>query len=144
MLRGADKTLRQIVFHTDVRSRKWTELESNPQFAAHFYDPAAKLQLRLDCIAKLDWNNETSRLAWERSRPMSRECYRQKLAPRLPMHDPREAGQDWLPAGDAFRNFAVITGRVVLVDWLYLAAAGHRRAIFDWRSGDLHQTWVAP
>ncbi len=144
VLRSFDRTLRTLSFHTDMRSRKFAEFKAAPHFAAHFYDPRAKIQIRLDCRATLNAGDGVSRHAWTRAQPMSRECYGQPVPPGSPIGTPEEVGENWLGDDGAYANFAVVTGAILALEWLYLAAGGHRRALFDWRSGSLQQTWIAP
>jgi pyridoxine/pyridoxamine 5'-phosphate oxidase len=144
VLRSFDRAKRTLSFHCDARTRKFAELKRSPRFAAHFYDAGAKLQLRLDCEAALHSNDTVSEQAWAVSQPMSRECYRQAAAPGSALDDPAEASASAKEAVEAFKNFAVISGRILALEWLYLASAGHRRALFTWRDGELRQSWLAP
>ncbi len=144
VLRRCDEGLCEIAFHTDRRSPKFCQLISHAGFAAHFYDPAAKCQLRLKCLARIHENDEVARAAWERSRPMSRDCYGQMIAPGAALAAPEAAEADWLSEADGFANFAVVLGQVQRLEWLYLAASGHRRALFEWSGSQLAKSWLAP
>lgn len=73
---------------------------------------------------------------------MSRVTYATAQAPGDPVHRPPAAPTD-AQAGRA--NFAVVTLRIAALDWLLLAAEGHRRARFAWDdAGMLSAFWVAP
>lgn len=113
VLRRFERPLRQVTFHTDIRSRKYAELLRRPHFAAHFYDPGFKVQLRLQCLAALHHDDEVSRVAWAEARPMSRECYGQAISPGLPLETPAGAESDWMEDSQAYPNFAVISGEIV-------------------------------
>jgi 3-hydroxyisobutyrate dehydrogenase len=143
VLRGFNPDTRDVVFHTDLRTRKFEEIASNPRIGVHFYDPQRKIQLRLDCLARIDMHNEKSRASWLRARPMSRECYAQLPPPGSVLGNGAEAGPT-LDDDMAFENFAVVTAQIEVLDWLFLAAAGHRRARCDWSGGSVTKTWLAP
>ena len=78
-------------------------------------------------------------------REMSRDCYRQTLAPGTRVESPQDISIDAdMDADDAYDNFAVVTATIQHLEWLYLAVAGHRRAVFDWRNGSETRAWLAP
>ena len=43
---------------------------------------------------------------------------------------------------EGYKNFAVIQCKIKSIEWLYLAAKGHRRAKFDLESNK--DTWLVP
>lgn len=52
------------------------------------------------------------------------------------------AGPQDVAAGRA--NFVAVTGVIDELEWLHLAASGHRRALFRWDGLDCTATWLAP
>jgi hypothetical protein len=73
---------------------------------------------------------------------MSRMCYAAPDAPGSPVPAPPPAPTD--PEGGR-ENFCAVLLRVDTLDWLLLAAAGHRRARFAWDAdGALTAAWIAP
>lgn len=145
VLRSVDPDLRSLRFHTDRRSMKFEELAAEPRVSMHFYDPTAKAQLRVDGLASRHAADELADLAWRQTRPMSRVCYRVSPAPGLPIENPTEAVTEGAGENaDGRENFAAITVAVETIEWLYLAARGHRRARFRWQDGALDATWLVP
>ena len=142
VLRGADPDTRTVACHTDKRSPKVGELVSEEALTWVFYDRNQKIQLRLWGQARLHAGDRFARERWDTSRPGSRECYRGPQAPGAEVTAPEEA----LPMDvvDGYANFTVVSCIVDKMDWLYLNAAGHRRARFDWREGQWQGSWVAP
>ena len=47
VLRGVDRTVENLEFHTDIGSSKCAELQANPQAQLLFWDPDRAIQLRL-------------------------------------------------------------------------------------------------
>jgi 3-hydroxyisobutyrate dehydrogenase len=143
---------RRLLCHTDRRSPKLAELRTHSHAAWLFYDPQAKVQIRASGHCELHTDDDLAEHQWNSSRPMSRRCYCAQHAPGTPCAQPF----DGLPRSLARRNpteaeasagranFAVIACRIDSIDWLYLRARGHRRARFDWRSGSLSASWLAP
>lgn len=145
VLRGVDRRAPSIRFHTDRRSRKFAELSQRPAVAVHFYDHGHKVQLRLLGRAVLHAGDATTAALWAGMREMSKACYRQPQPPGLPVAAAAEidAAQ---PLGDAdgLLNFVAVEVRLETLEWLYLAARGHRRAVFDLASSPPRGTWLAP
>lgn len=142
VLRAADPDRRLLVCHTDLRSPKLRQISLDSGVRWLFYDPGAKLQLRMRALASLHQGDELARERWAASRERSRECYRNPYAPGAAVDQPEAATQ--LLKEDGFANFAVIRTEVQAFEWLYLRAAGHRRARFDWQNGNWQGRWLAP
>jgi hypothetical protein len=144
VLRAVDAAARSLRFHTDRRSEKITELAREPRTAAHFYDPAAKIQVRVEGTAQVHGGDEVALGAWQSSQRMSRICYGTAPGPgtRIPTGDgftlPSAAPE--IDAGQ--ENFVAVVVRALRVEWLYLDHLGHRRAIFDETDGT--RSWLAP
>jgi len=145
VLRAVDWSTRTLRIHTDVRARKWAELEARPAVVLHVYDPKAKLQLRVSGEARLASSGADADAAWASSRPSSRTMYGVTEPPGSPVSDPRNVGFD---AEDAARTrFGIVLVTVEAIEYLYLAAAGHRRARFTF-SPDFSEAataaWLVP
>ena len=141
VLRGcatAEKTLR---FHTDTRSGKIAELQENPLAAMHFYDAGAKLQLRLAVRLEI-LSGAAFDDAWAATRPMSRECYQVTQSPGSQISDPYEVTFNAALTHDGEEHFVPVAAHVLQMEWLYLAARGHRRALFDFEHDT--QSWLVP
>jgi 3-hydroxyisobutyrate dehydrogenase len=94
-------------------------------------------------------HDPTAEAAWAATAPYSRVCYRTPWAPGSPIEapdaaDPGEAERQ--PADpEAGRDaFVAVTVDVTRLEWLYLAARGHRRAVWQWEGGDWAGRWLAP
>jgi hypothetical protein len=148
VLRGVEREARRLRAHTDRRSGKAAELAAEPRVALHAYDSRAKIQLRLRGRARLHVDDDAAAAAWAATQGGSRSCYRglppgQALAapgdgdPTQAMRSPQdpEAGRE---------NFAALLFEAESLEWLYLAARGHRRALFDWAGGEWRGRWLAP
>jgi pyridoxamine 5'-phosphate oxidase len=147
ILRGCDPVTRRLRFHTDGRSAKVAELAARPDVALHFYDPAAKIQVRARGRASLHRDDVVADAAWAGSRVFSRQCY--GIAPG-PGADIGTGGDFMLPETTEVEtaagrvNFTAVMIDVRSFEWLYLANAGHRRARFSWDDGALTAGWLAP
>ncbi|MCZ8146567.1 MAG: pyridoxamine 5'-phosphate oxidase family protein [Roseomonas sp.] len=142
VLRGFETASRTLRMHTDGRSAKAAELARDARCALHLYDPGAKLQLRLSGHATLHAEDAVAEQAWADSRDFSRMCYAIEPAPGTPIAAPPPAPRDASGGRAAFR---VILLRFDRLEWLELAAGGHRRACFTW-AGDAvpAMTWLVP
>lgn len=128
-------------FHTDTRSGKIAELQKNPLAAMHFYDAGAKIQLRL-AVRLETLSGDAFDDAWSATRPMSRECYQVTQSPGSPIERPDDVLFDAHATQDGEAHFVPVAAHVLRMEWLYLAARGHRRALFDFE--DDTQSWLVP
>ena len=142
VLRGFEAATRTLRLHTDARSGKVAELAADPRCVLHFYDAGAKLQLRLAGRATVHDGDAVADAAWAATRDFSRMIYAIEPAPGTPIAAPVAAPRDATAGRAAFR---VILLRVARLEWLELAASGHRRARFAWDdAGVLSSTWLVP
>jgi hypothetical protein len=80
--------------------------------------------------------------AWAASRDFSRMCYAITPAPGTPVDTPPPAPRDAEAGRGVFR---VLLLRFDQLEWLELAAEGHRRARFAWSAdGTLESCWLVP
>jgi pyridoxamine 5'-phosphate oxidase len=146
VLRAVDHPSRSLQFHTDRRSAKVAELQADPRASVLFYDAGWKVQIRIGGQATLHDEDLVGAEAWHRTRPMSRVCYTQSSAPGSIATEPAVAVLPD-PRGDAFarENFVAVRITVLTLEWLYLAHAGHRRALFTYAPDKaVTSTWLAP
>lgn len=145
VLRGADPKGWRVRFHTDARAAKVPEIEANPAIEIHAYDGGRKTQVRLSCLASVHKSDRVAEDAWRASPLGCREIYRIQPTSGRPLSSPDEVGAERVGGEDAGRgNFCVVDCKVEALEWLYLAARGHRRARFAWAGGELTKTWLVP
>lgn len=150
VLRGFEPALRRLRLHTDRRSGKVAEFARLPLAAFHAYDPGAKVQLRADCRVELLNTGPLADAAWSASTRAARVCYRIEPGPGTPI--PSGGGYDWRAAADGAgeaeagrASFAIVLLTIDRLEWLFLHAAGHRRAEYRWdEAGGLAARWLAP
>lgn len=140
VLRAASRADGFVRFHTDQRSSKVAELDADNRLAIHFYDPGSKVQVRLSGRATVHRDTAMAQEAWVATRLFSRECYRVTKAPGANVDDPAAVVFDAPGAdGEGGRDaFCAVVLSVESLEWLYLAAQGHRRARF---LRDTDATW---
>lgn len=144
VLRACKPENRLIRFHTDARSPKVAEIARNADVAMLFYDAAQKIQIRIEGAARLHRGDALAEECWQASRLQSRQCYRVPVAPGSALSDPADAGHELLAEDEARRYFTVVAVEVRVLEWLYLAIAGHRRARFHWSGAEWQGAWLAP
>jgi hypothetical protein len=147
VLRGVEQAAGRLRVHTDRRSAKWAEIAAEPRVELHAYDPRAKLQVRMRGRILPQAEGPVADAAWAASSPGSRACYRAALAPGSALHDPAEADSE--PAlraqadpQDGRDRFAALLLEATRVEWLWLAAGGHRRAAHERGAGERGAGWA--
>lgn len=146
VLRKVDRVAGVMRFHTDRRSTKNDQVHANEAVSVVGYDAGAKVQLRAEGTATIIHDGPIADQAWAATSTSGRRSYLTTLPPGsrsdiatsglpavfehcVPTLDESEAGR---------ANFAIMPVTINRLEWLYLAATGHRRAAFT-RTGD---TWL--
>ncbi len=152
VLRGIDEKEKKIWFHSDIRSNKIKILKSNPEGALLFYDKNEKIQLRIFGNTKINYQNNISQNSWKKTVHMSRQCYLGDKVPGSNVSMPTSgltATIDNLKytkeeSEIGYKNFCVVETFIKSIEWLYLAAKGHRRALFSLKNNSLEKKWLIP
>ncbi|MEM8623851.1 MAG: pyridoxamine 5'-phosphate oxidase family protein [Pseudomonadota bacterium] len=142
VLRRADPAERRIFFHTDRRSTKAAEIEADGRVSLHFWDPRARLQLRLWGQARLLTEDPLADEEWSRLTSHGRQIYRTPLPPGRTIRTAEEGDGAVEEIGRAV--FAAVPVNVMRLEWLHLRSAGHRRARFEPAAEGWQGRWLAP
>jgi hypothetical protein len=153
ILRDCDWERRLLRFHTDARSHKVTQVCDTAFVSALVYDEAAKIQIRLAGLARID-THDIAEQAWQESTRFARRCYMAELAPGIEVEGPTSGLPEWIegvqPLDEqlipARKNFAALMICFDEIDFLYLANAGHRRVHWRWddAKADWSGRWLVP
>ncbi len=150
VLRKSDKKNNLLQFHSDIRSDKVEKLKNNSKAAMLFYDKDEKIQIRLKVECSVNHNNYITEESWSKTQHISRKCYLVDNGPGTKSDLPTSGLRPELDNFDftkeqseeGYKNFTVIQCKIVTIEWLYLAAKGHRRAKFDLNNNK--QSWLVP
>jgi len=150
VLRKSDQQNRLVQFHSDIRSDKIEKLKKNPNAAMLFYDKEEKIQVRLKVECTVNHNNDVTKESWSKTQHISRKCYLVDNGPGTESDIPTSGLKPELDnfeftieqSEEGYKNFTVIQCKVKSIEWLYLAAKGHRRARFDLETNK--DTWLVP
>ena len=150
VLRKSDQSNSLLQFHSDIRSEKITKLKNNKNASMLFYDKEEKIQVRLKVECIINHNNKITKESWSKTGHISRKCYlvdngpgTESQAPTSglkPEFDNYEFTMEESEQG--YKNFTVIQCKIKSIEWLYLAAKGHRRARFDLDNNK--EYWLVP
>ena len=150
VLRKSDQSNNLVQFHSDIRSDKIAKLKSNKNASMLFYDKEEKIQVRLKVECNIHHNNETTKESWSKTGHISRKCYLVENGPGTESPKPTSGLKPELDnfeftmeqSEEGYKNFTVIQCTVKSIEWLYLAAKGHRRARFNLETNK--DTWLVP
>ena len=152
VLRGFDEKNKILWFHADIRSKKIKILRINPNGSFLFYDKKKKIQLRILGNTKINHQSSIAQKAWEKTVHMSRQCYLGQKIPGTSTPNPTSGLSEDVDnfkysmkeSEIGYQNFCVVQTFITSVDWLYLAAKGHRRARFDLKNESVEKKWIIP
>ena len=150
VLRKSDEDNNLVQFHSDIRSDKINILKKNPKASFLFYDKELKIQVRLKVEAIINHNNDVTKQSWEKTQHISRKCYLVYNGPGTVSDEPTSGLKPELDNFDytkeqseeGYKNFTVTQCKIKSIEWLYLAAKGHRRARFDLENNK--DNWLVP
>jgi 3-hydroxyisobutyrate dehydrogenase len=150
VLRKSDKLNNLLQYHTDIRSDKIVKLKNNKNASMLFYDKEEKIQIRIKVECTINHNNEITKKSWSKTGHMSRKCYLVDNGPGTESGIPTSGlnptvdnfGFTMEQSEEGYKNFAVIQCKIETIEWLYLAAKGHRRARFNLETNK--DTWLIP
>ena len=150
VLRKSDRKNNLLQFHTDFRSSKINVLKRNSNASLVFYDKEEKIQLRIKVHCIINNQNNVTEESWKRTKHISRRCYLTDDPPGTVSDKPTSGMISKLEDFDytmeqsesGYKNFTVIQCNIKSIEWLFLAAKGHRRAIFDLESKK--KIWLVP
>ena len=151
VLRKADQKNNFIQFHSDIRSSKIEKIKKNPNCSVLFYGKKEKIQIRLKTECEINFNNKITKESWNKTGHVSRKCYLVNNRPGTVSEKPTSGLNGKFDNFDftkeeseeGYKNFSVIKCKIKSIDWLYLAAKGHRRALINFE-GSKKFTWLVP
>ena len=151
VLRKSEQSNNLVQFHSDIRSDKIPKLKSNKRASMLFYDKEEKIQVRLKVECTINHSNEITKESWKKTGHISRKCYLVDNGPGTESSTPTSGLKPELDnfeftmeqSEEGYKNFTVIQCKIKTIEWLYLAAKGHRRAIID-LNGSKKFTWLVP
>ena len=152
VLRGINQKDKNLWFHTDIRSKKIRILKTNPIASLLFYDKEEKIQLRITGKVKINYRNSIANKSWNTTTHMSRQCYLGNETPGSDTLSPTSGLTEEIDnhkysieeSEIGFKNFCVVETHIKSIEWLYLAAKGHRRAYFSLKNNSLERKWLIP
>ena len=151
VLRKVDDKNHFIQFHSDIRSTKIDIIKKNSNCSLLFYGKKEKIQLRMKVESELHYDDEVTKISWDKTGHISRKCYLVTNGPGTKSEKPTSGLDNKFDnfnfskeeSEEGYKNFCVIKCKVKSIEWLYLAAKGHRRALIDLK-GSKKFTWLVP
>ena len=150
VLRKSNQSNNLVQYHSDIRSNKIAKLKNNKNASMLFYDKEEKIQVRLKVECTINHDNDITKESWLKTGHMSRKCYLVDNGPGTESPSPTSGLKPELDnfeftmeqSEEGYKNFTVIQCKIKSIEWLYLAAKGHRRARFDLENNKEH--WLVP
>ena len=151
VLRKADQKNRFLQFHSDIRSSKINFIKNKSSCSLLFYGKKEKIQLRMRVNAKIHYKDEITESSWKKTGHISRKCYLVSNPPGSVSASPTSGLSEKFDKFDfsieesekGYENFCVIKCKINTIEWLYLAARGHRRALIDLKNTTKF-SWLIP
>ncbi len=135
VLRKVNTNPFKLFFNTDIRSPKANQLKNNKYCNVLFYNSIRRIQMRFKCLITINFKNNISQEAWNKTALQSRKCY---MGP----YSPSSILKEWHPnvpidcierdpieeeSQSGFKNFMNIELDIIKADILELHYNGHIR-----------------
>jgi 3-hydroxyisobutyrate dehydrogenase len=143
VLREFNSKERYLRFHTDARAPKIKHFQKNSNASILGYDPALKIQLKLQGNVEVHLKDDVTIASWNESTTRSKKCYSVEGGSSLEIDNPAEYDIRDVNIEDGYLNFAVIKFTYTSLEFLYLKSSGHRRALHSW-DDELTSNWLVP
>jgi 3-hydroxyisobutyrate dehydrogenase len=143
VLREFNSKERYLRFHTDARAPKIKHFQKNSNASILGYDPALKIQLKLQGNVEVHLKDDVTIASWNESTTRSKKCYSVEGGSSLEIDNPAEYDIRDVNIEDGYLNFAVIKFTYTSLEFLYLKSTGHRRAVHSWDE-ELTSNWLVP
>ena len=152
VLRQFDSQNMILNFHTDFRSPKVSSLQKINGSLFVFYDHKLKIQLRVKTISVINNQNTIAEELWSKTKLFSRKCYLTQKSPSSVTNIPEDGINENLKGKEptleesekGYGNFTVVQNQIQEIDWLYLAASGHRRLKIIVKENISSFEWLIP
>ena len=152
VLRGINQKDKKIWFHTDIRSNKIKILKTYPLTSMLFYDKQEKIQLKISCTIKINYQNKITQKTWGKITHMSRQCYLGERGPGTNASIATSGLSENInnfkysieESEIGYKNFCIVENFIQSIEWLYLAAKGHRRTLFNLTKDLVEKKWITP
>ncbi len=151
VLRKTDQENNLIQYHSDIRSSKIEKIKKNSNCSILFYGKQEKIQLRIKTECKIHFNDGITKESWANTGHISRKCYLVTNGPGTESDKPTSGLENKFDnfnftkeeSEAGYKNFCVIKCKIKSIEWLYLSAKGHRRALIDFNESKKF-TWLVP
>ena len=151
VLRKADQQDNFIQYHSDIRSSKIKKIKKNPSCSILFYGKEEKIQLRVKANCEINYDNDITKESWIKTGHISRKCYLVSNGQGTVSDKPTSGLDNKFDNFDftkeeseaGYKNFCVIKCRIKSIEWLYLAAKGHRRLLINFEA-EKKFNWLIP
>ncbi len=142
ILRKAIYSDRTLVFYSDIRTEKVSDIISNNHVAIHVYD--RKKNLQVQCFGKADIisnSNETKQI-WTKLSNISKKNYMSKKKPGTKIKS--FLLNHIVEQKSAYLNFCIIKISIDRILCLHLSRKGNRKAEFLYKKQKFIANWLVP
>ena len=140
----------EILIHSDLRSKKISELQLNKKVCLNFWDPKTNFQIRVRGEAEKDELNIEK--VWNKLSNWSKRNYLSKKTPgKFTKKGISGFDEDFLNnppdqkhSSEGKKNFCQIKIFIKSIDCLILNRLGYRRALFQNKFNKMDRRWLMP
>ena len=132
----------QLLFYTDSRSKKITQIMENPKVSLLFYHSSERCQVKINGIATILAPKEATDNYWENISTEGHRAYQSKKPPKTEV----ETAEEGMILNVKYKNdyFSVIKVVPNEVECLQLGSKGHLKHAFKKENEKWQSSWLVP
>ncbi len=143
IIRKVEKNNRTVVFYTDTRSKKFSDISNNNNVTFHIYDAKKKMQVQCYGKAITLKNNKDTKLIWNSLSNYSKKNYSSSLVPGKKISHISEASK-LVKEEAGFLNFGLIKFFINKIEYLQLKKTNNIRVMFSYKGKETIVKLLAP
>ena len=143
ILRKVLKSIKTLVFYSDVRSKKCLDIKKNKNCTIHIYENRYNLQTQLYGYATLETKTRKTKTIWKGLNEFSKKNYSSKTSPGHKIRNHKNL-QYYRDDENSYNNFSLINFKVFKIECLQLLNNNNQRVEFIYKGNLIQRNRIVP
>ncbi len=143
ILRKVLKNEKTLVFYSDARSNKCSDIKKNKNCTIHIYESKYNLQTQLYGSAKLENQTKKTKTIWQGLNDFSKKNYSSNISPGLKVRNYKNL-KYFQDDEKGYNNFSLINFKVSKIECLQLLSNNNQRVEFIYKGDLIKRNRIVP
>ena len=141
ILRKAYPKKRLLMFYTDIRSKKFSDIKVNENILLHVYNERNRIQLQCYGQASVEFNTSNTKKFWNTLNVFSKQNYMSLNPPETKVFNYKEKNS-LVDEKAGYLNFGIINILINQIDCLQLKNNNNKRALIKYGKFKTKKMWI--